>query len=280
MLAFVYLGVKGHFKAIVYTLVLLGMSLVIPALFIGFHYNTDLLNKWQSVINPSGERFAFEDNDGCHSLNALLPAYFYDFSAADRSIPAYDRKVHYPRRLASIPHDTLEFILTLSRLLVLLILILACLPRSWIAGPLSGLPKRIMQQLQAEFGSIQSSSPDRTYVYWQLGFLCLATLLIFPHQMKYSMLYCVPAGSYILYYFLRAFQAKTSLSPTDKIIGLTSGVLLFVLAIMGRDIIGSHLVDILDYYHFMGISNVLFLGILWYCHPRKLPDPVSNHRNN
>jgi hypothetical protein len=30
------------------------------------------------------------------------------------------------------------------------------------------------------------------------------------------------------------------------------------------------MVDILDYYHFMGISNIVFLGILWYCHPRKL----------
>jgi hypothetical protein len=270
MLAFVFLGVKGHFKAIVYTILILVASLLIPALFIGFQYNTDLLAKWQSVINPSGDRFAFEDNDGCHSLNSVLPAFFYDFDNADRALPPYDRNVHYPRRIVSLPHDILEFVLTLSRVLVLLVLMIACLPRSWIAGPLHQIPGRFVRKLKSEFGSTESSRPEHTFLYWQLGFLCLATLLIFPHQMKYSMLYFVPAGSYVMYYFLHGFQHQINFTIRDTLIGIIGGVLMLILAIMGRDIIGSHMVDILDYYHFMGISNIVFLGILWYCHPRKL----------
>jgi len=270
MLAFVFLGTQGSFKAIVYTLGLLLVSLVLPALFIGMQYNTDLLHKWQSVINPSGERFAFEDNDGCQSLNALLPAYLYDFEQPDRSIPLYHRNVYYPRRVASVDHHALEIILTLSRLFVLALLFSACIPKSWLTGPLKKLPNRLLHAARTEFNGTRQLHHHSAHTFWQLSYLCLAILLIFPHQMKYSMLFFVPAGAYVIFWCLVVFDRPLHLSARTKTIGVTAAMFLGILAIMGRDIIGSHLVDILDYYHFMGVSNLVFLGILWYCHPRKL----------
>jgi len=84
------------------------------------------------------------------------------------------------------------------------------------------------------------------------------------------MLFFVPAGAYVIFWCLVVFDRPLHLSARTKTIGVTAAIFLGILAIMGRDIIGSHLVDILDYYHFMGVSNLVFLGILWYCHPRKL----------
>ena len=79
------------------------------------------------------------------------------------------------------------------------------------------------------------------------------------------MLYFVPVGAYTIYFFLSTHEKKSS----EHILLSITGVLIITLAAMGREILGSHLVDILDYYHFMGISNLLFVAILWYCHPKK-----------
>ncbi len=259
LLALVYLGVKGQFKALTFTLVCLGFTLLLPALFIGFKYNAELLSAWKRVINPSGERFAFEDNDGCHSLNALLPAYFFDFESIERSIPPYKRNVDYPRRILHIPYETLRVILLLSRLLVLGIFLLALLPRSWIYGSPGKLIQRFWQTLKSDFAKNTTKPEFNPRIFlWEMALLCLVTLLIFPHQMKYSMLYFVPAGAYLIMCMIPGSQIRVT--SVGKFLLILAGFLMIVLAIMGRDIIGTHLVDVLDYYHFMGIANLVCLG--------------------
>lgn len=266
MLALFYLGIKGQFKAITYTLVCFGFTLLLPAFFIGFKYNAELLSAWKNVINPSGERFAFEDNDGCHSLNAVLPAYFFDFNSIERSIAPYKRNVAYPRRIVHIPYETLSVILLLSRLLVLGIFLLALLPRSWIYGNPGKLIQRFWQTLKNDFAARNSKLEFNLRVFlWEIGLLCLVTLLIFPHQMKYSMLYFVPAGAYLIMCMIPGSQIRVT--SVGKLLLILAGLLMLVLAIMGREIIGTHLVDVLDYYHFMGIANLLCLGVMWVLRP-------------
>jgi hypothetical protein len=80
------------------------------------------------------------------------------------------------------------------------------------------------------------------------------------------MLYFIPVAAYVIYFFL---DARGPLRTTlDHIVLVLAAIFMFILAITGRDFIGSYLVDVLDYYHFMGISNLLFVGALWYCRPR------------
>ncbi|HLF63720.1 MAG TPA: glycosyltransferase family 87 protein [Saprospiraceae bacterium] len=267
MLVLVYFGMKGYFKAGVLTVLFFFMSLIIPAVIIGFQYNSELLSAWKNVINPAGERFAFEDNDGCHSLNAVLPAYFFDFDSIERSITPYKRNVDYPRRIVHIPYETLSVILLLSRLLVLGIFLLALLPRSWIYGSPGKLIQRFWLALKIEFADRNRKTEFNPHVFlWEMGLLCLVTLLIFPHQMKYSMLYFVPAGAYLIMCMLPGSQIRVT--SLGKLLLILAGLLMIVLAIMGREIIGTHLVDVLDYYHFMGIANLVCLGVMWVLRPR------------
>jgi len=270
LLALVYLGMRGRVRALAYTVALVGVTLVVPAAVHGWEYNARLLATWRAVINPAGEKFAFEDNDGCVSLNAVLPAYFYDFGAGRPSLTPRRRKVDLPRMITAVPRPTLTTILQASRVLLLLVLMAAMLPRSWLAGPLPDLTRRLGRALGAP-----GTDDERAGVgfsasfYWELAMLCLVTLSIFPHQMKYSMLYFVPAGAYVLYFYLSIAEGQVARRAADAAVGGVAMALMLVLAVSGRDLIGSRAVDILDYYHVMGIAVLLFVPILWYCHPKR-----------
>lgn len=270
LLVLVYLGMRGQFRALAYTLALVGVTLIVPAAVHGWDYNARLLSTWRTVINPAGEKFAFEDNDGCVSLNAVLPAYLYDFDAGNPSLKPRHRKVDLPRMITAVPRPTLTAVLQASRMLLLLVLMAAILPRSWLAGPVRELPRRLGLVLGAAGTDDEGAGVHLpTSFYWELAMLCLVTLSIFPHQMKYSMLYFVPAGAYVLYFYFAMGEGQVERRTADGVVGGTAMALMLLLAVSGRDLIGSHAVDILDYYHVMGITVLLFLPILWHCHPKR-----------
>jgi len=271
LLVLAYLGMRGQLRALAYTLALVGGTLLAPAVVHGWTYNTELLRTWRTVINPAGEKFAFEDNDGCQSLNAVLPAYFYDFRGGAPGVAPRRRKVDLPRTIVAVSRPTLTVILQASRVLLLLVLFGAMLPRSWVGGPLRGLPARLRHTLGAD--PAEAESPDGAMpapFYWEVAILCLVTISLFPHQMKYSMLYFVPAGAYVLYFYLAMAEGQVARRRADTMVSGVAMGLMALLAVSGRDLIGSRAVDILDYYHVMGITVLLFLPILWYCHPRRL----------
>gem|GEM_PF-746041 len=247
LLLLVHLFFKIEIRAIVYTILLVTVSLLLPAFFIGLKFNNKLLYTWKNIINPAGEKYVFENNDGCHSLNALLPAFFYDFeepSTIEKQYPDWN----YRRKIASVPEPVLVLILQASRVLLLLIIPVIAYYR--------------LKERQPEYAYL--------YFFWEMAYLLLITLLLFPHQMKYSMLYFVPVGAYIIFYYLFVIQEKLKINSTEKMTGVLAGLFMLILAIMGRDIIGNHLVNFLDYYHFMGINNLLFLIILAVCNPHRL----------
>ncbi len=245
LIALGYLFLKGKFKAVIYSIAFGVASLILPAFIIGWEYNKELLAKWKEAINPTKEKFAFENNDGCNSLNALLPAFLYDQFEEPSNIEA-EPSWNFKRKIADLSVPLLNIILQITRILVLLFV------------PFS------------VFYYYKNRKYEYLYYHWEIAYLLLVTLLIFPHQMKYSMLYFVPTGAYILFYYLYIIQEKWVMNYNKIIIGVIAGVLLFILSIMGRDIIGNYLVNILDFYHFIGFSNLLFLFLLAWCNPRQL----------
>jgi hypothetical protein len=288
MIVLLYFGLKGQFRAVLYTLFFFVFTLIIPAVFVGFQYNSELLTEWKNVINPADERFVFENNNGCQSLNAVIPAYFFDFGSDKGYFLSDENKIPPPRLVWDVPYRLLRHILLISRLLVLLLFIGIVAPKSWLRGKTSEAHVRLLQALHVDLSTKDKpkfiASP---YFFREVALLCLATLLIFPHQMKYSMLYFVPAGAYVMYFYFRWFENKNSEREKNTISGLTgnsmmpyligaiSAFLLIALTLMGREIIGNQLIDLLDYYHFMGLSNIIFLGVLWYCHPAKIQEQAS-----
>ena len=235
-----YLFLKKQYRGLLYSVLLLGATFLVPILFLGNSYNSTLLSNWKDKINPSGEKFVFENNKGCHSLNAVLPAFFYEFP----NEVEHSEKRGYSREIASIPYDTLVVVLNVCRVLLLLsvLLVVFC----W------------------------QSKNKALNRYWQLAYLMLVSLLIFPHQMKYSMLYFIPTVGYVLAYFMYKKQKGILFSVHEKVILSLAAFQVFVLLIMGRDVVGDTVVDFLDYFHYMGLSNISFIAYLLILNPKKL----------
>ena len=236
-----YLLGKGKIKASVYTAAFTALTLVLPALLVGWNQNTALLQHWKERITPSGAQYVFEKTNGCQSLNCILAAYFYDFPETDFE-PGYEAA----RKIARIGQPDLSIVLQSSRIALLLsILAVVAYRRS------------------------RRQHPD-PYWLWELAYVCLVTVLVFPHQMKYAMLYFVPAGAYVIRYFFTLLSSGEKLRVPEAALGVFSAMLMLVLALMGRDIVGDRIVNTLDYYHYMGLVNLAFIGVLWACRPNRV----------
>jgi hypothetical protein len=249
MLGLYYLFFKGKFKALAFCSLFIILSVFLPSLIIGHDYNTYLLENWWKSINPTEDgKYVFEDDDGTHSLNALLPAYFYDFSDGKAKPDA-------PKRLiASVPHETLVIIMQATRILfVLSILLLIYYSRN----------SRKIQSL---------------YFLWEFSYLALVTVLIFPHQQKYAMLYYVPAGSYLLLFALLTRESQFNSNIRQKTIAIASICMMFISSFSARDIVGVTISDFFDNYHWFGLVNIVFMVFLYIIKPEHLIELRTNSK--
>ena len=250
MLALFYLFFKLKFRAIAITLGFILVGLLLPSLFVGHNYNMDLLGKWGETINPSNKKYVFEDSNGTVSLNATLPAYFYEFENSRNKHPQLERQI------ATISHDTLLVVLQGLRLATVLSLLLLVF---------YNYKKRAVNK-----GSL--------YFLWEVSYLALISILIFPHQQKYVLMYFVPAASYMILFSLLLFNSKKDFGLKYKVIAIVSSVLMFIAAIMGRDIVGKAVMKIYDFYHIPGLMVILFLVFLFFVKPDFLMK-INNQEN-
>jgi len=255
VLALYYLILKQKYSSIAITILFVVISLYLPAPLIGFKYNNHLLHEWALKINSSSEKFVFENNDGCQSLSCILPAYFYSFDVISlRGVKDYNPEDHgYQRMILNVPYKSLVLVLQGLRILLFL----------------SIIPIILHRRKNRMFTNI--------YFFWEIAYLLLMSLLFFPHQMKYSMFYFVPAAVYMILYVTILYSSPVKRSLKEKVIGFFSFIIITLLAISGRDIIGNKWVNLLDYYHFMGICIILFLVILQFCPPSRLEDRMKKN---
>jgi hypothetical protein len=240
MIALFYLFFKAKYRALFATVGLLLVTLVLPTLIVGHDYNLAMHKNWLNTINPSGERYVFENNNGTHSLSALLPAYFFDFNEDVSAPQACERQV------ASVPYQTLVYVMQGLRVAILL------------------------SSLFLLFYNYKKRTYKNLYVFWELSFLCLVSALIFPHQQKYAMLYFVPSGAYMIFYILKVLESKDKLQLKYKIIVSIAILMMLITAISSRDVIGGYCVEVLDFYHVSGINNLIMLVLLYLVKPEQI----------
>lgn len=236
-----YLFFKGKIKAITVCIAFVAVGLFLPSIIIGQDYNLQLLQKWAETINPSNSKYVFEDyNKGTQSLNAILPTYFYD---SERAAQAPTQLNH---QIAAIPYDTLVLMMQIVRVVV------------------------VFSTLLLIFYRFKRRQNKAMYFYWEFSYLALVSALIFPHQQKYSMLYFVPAGAYMVLFIALVFRLKWRVEFKEKLIAIIASFLLFLIAIQGRDIIGAYLFGLFEYLKFYGLINIVFLIFLLLIKPDAL----------
>ncbi|MCB9188216.1 MAG: DUF2029 domain-containing protein [Flavobacteriales bacterium] len=226
LLALFYLGLKKEVKAGLISGATIIALLFLPAIYVGYQGNIDLLKNWENTINPS-EKYVFEFDNGTYSLNAVVAAYFFDFESFDVELPT-----NRPRQIMPLSYKAI------NRLLLILRLIL-------VAGIV----------FVVFFRNSKIKSPNLRFI-WEIAYLCLATALIFPHQQKYAMLYFVPAGSYFLMYFILSLRSGWNTKIHLRAISIFSLMITLLFTIQGRDIIGNEATEFFDDYHTFGLINL------------------------
>lgn len=246
LLAGFYILCKGKIKSSILTGAFVVLSLAIPILFVGWNGNLELHKNWFNTINPSGEKYAIENDNGCHSLNALVPAFFYEFNAKETPNTGLDNTYfEYKRIITNLSVKQVTTLLLISRLLAVLLLVLFVLRN-------------------------RKSGHQKMKLMWEIGALCLVTFLIFPHQKKYALIYILPAMSYLLLYAVMIIKAWKSTEWRQKSLGVFILLIWLYVSFTGRDIIGNYLVGLFDFYHVMGFVVLALLVLLWIIPPSKL----------
>jgi hypothetical protein len=228
IIAISYVFFKGKIRASFITGVFLIASLILPALFVGFQENISLHEKWLNEINPSGSRYAWEENTGCVSLNCILPTFF--LPATEDS----NRHLELDTLLFAVEGSTLVLMIQGTRLLIFF-----------------GLLFLIFKQW--------NKREEKLSLWREWSLLLIASLLILPHQMKYSMLYAIPA------IMLLWFSLSSGISKgIQKWLIITALLGAIVIALMGRDVIGSVTVNFLDHFRYMGLTLlVIYFALLF-----------------
>ncbi len=229
-----YLFVKGKIKSVIFSSVFVLASLVLPTLLIGNSRNVEMHKSWFETINPSKSKYVFEKGNGTQSLNAIIPAYFYEFEDLSEVPPP-----HFNRTIVAIEFNTLKTILQIIRVILALSLLYLVMYKR------------------------NERNKNAFYFIWEFAYTCLLIALIFPHQQKYAMLFMIPAGAYVLLHVFSLINNwKNGSSIWNKIGLFFVCFCLFIAGINGRDIIGSANVETLDYFHTFGLVNIVLVFTL------------------
>ncbi len=238
-----YLFYRGYFRAIIVCMLTFLVLLYLPAIFIGYNYNSFLLSEWWKIINPTNKEHLFETGIGTHSIVALLPVYLSQ-TTADMDMP-------FRRNLFNLDHKTVELIIHLTRLFLLALALFF----------FKTLPFKQENNVTKRF--------------WEIAYFLLLIPLLLPHQQKYNFLLVMPMVAYLLYFFI-----VTQKPNQDKCYSFAKYLFIFSVLIFsplyGSDVIGTFLFRYTQHYRLLTICTIFLIPIALYCRPTLLIRHQSN----
>ena len=162
-----YLLYRGYRRALLWTLLFVGLSFALPAVVIGWDYNVELHRSWWTLLNPAASGYVLDLSEtGWTSLTSLVASLFTP------NIPGSNRP---PRNIADLPIEQISIIINICR------------------AALIGFFLYFLRSLPFRDG--QSSK----HHLWELSYLLLITPLIFPRQQSYAFLLIFPAVIYLMH---------------------------------------------------------------------------------
>jgi len=234
-----YLIYRGEFKAAFFTLLFLLFSLFLPALILGYDYNSYLLHEWWFVINPQNKTVSMEVDNGPHSLTAFIPVLLTNTTG----------DMPFKRNFINLKYDQVIIILRICQLLLvaLTLYFIRTFPFKKITSPY--------------------------HQFWEISYILLITPLIFPHQQKYAFINLFPACAYIIFFLI--VQSKkhfVDFSKRKYRLVIVLMIMVFTLTTLTTDgIIGRYLCNITQYYRIITIGTLALIIPLGLCKPNELP---------
>lgn len=234
-----YLVYRGFFKGFFITLSFYAFSLFLPSLFIGHHYNMDLLTSWYHLINPGNKQHVLDtDERSFHGLSTLLATLFI-------AHPPDPLAMSIKRNIADVSVENLKVILMSTRLFLM------ALTLYFLKWP----PFR------------RAQSKQHTFV--EVSYILLLIPLIFPHQQHYAFLFSVPAFAVIVYTVFLNFQQFNTLKKRGFIFLLTIIYLSANLTILLGEFNRYY-----EHFKLLTYGTLLMIPLLFWV-STQLKDPVS-----
>lgn len=170
-----YLLYRARWRAAGLVVGLWAGFLLLPALFMGWDHNLDLLASWWGIIDPGRPLNTIDlDEPGFHSITAWLS------SLITSRFGPHELRLH--RNILSLDAGTATVVVNLARGVVILSAL----------GFLRTAPFRNARYPLAQFHETAA--------------ICLMIPLVFPHQQVYGFLFLLPSTFYLTYFFFHARQ--------------------------------------------------------------------------
>lgn len=225
ILTIYYLFVVKSYRTFIWSLLFSVTLLFLPLLYFEPSFIVDMTLFWMEKINPQSAKYVIENDGGTVSLNSFLASYFYFPNEP------------FPRQIFLIKMEYLQLLIKGFQVLIALLILLPFLRK----------------------GNSTSTK------FWQWNFIWVATLLIFPHQQQYALIYLLPS----FFWFLFCFH-KTQWNGISKGLLYGIGICYLISGLLGRDIVGNTIVDFFNYYKWNSIVCLFTLAVLFYVNPRKV----------
>lgn len=229
-----YLIYRGNLKATIYIFSFFLMFLILPVLFIGWDYNQELLISWWDLINPANKEHNFDTSEkALSSFTTLIPVFFYENHT-------WDNNFEWSRHILNLSESSVFFITQSVRAVTIL-------------GSLFFLGKNFFKP---------EKSPLRAF--WQLSYLLLAGVMVFPHQQDYALFYAFPAFLYTTYYYIRI----KDINPRKSVI-LLIAILVMSIMYSGKFYLGNYR-DLFTFLKLSAIAATIQLTLLFFLNPKDL----------
>lgn len=234
-----YLLYRAKYKAAMTTALATVAILFVPSLFIGYDYNTFLIQERWALINPLNSEHILDVSErSFHSLTSLLSILFVENA---RNSYTLDLK----RNITDVDLETLKLIINIVRGTFVLITL-------WF---LRSMPFRKAQSPVQEL--------------YELSYIFLIIPLIFPHQQHYAFFFAFPAVVYLTYFMMRTYSVqRETLSPLKKY-GLLSLFILIFFLLNSHFLLGEFR-NIYDHYKTLTYGILMIIPVLAICRPVRL----------
>lgn len=228
-----YFIYRKDFKTVLYTFLFVASFLLIPALFIGWEQNMDLLKSWFFFMDPSRVEFSLEMGSRTeHGLGTLITSLLIADTGATNSLPI--------RNLLDLhPHIVYRIVLIGKLTLVAgTFFFLRGKPFTW-----------------------EASKPN---IMWVSSYILIVAALIFPLMQHYSFLLMFPAIFYLL-------AGQFDLRRRQKAEGSAIWRILLVLALVliNAELFLGQFREIYWHYKTMTYGALLIIALLYFASPTK-----------
>jgi hypothetical protein len=234
-----YLLYRGHFKMAYKTIIWTVVLLFIPALFVGFDYNNMLLTSWFELINPLNKEHNFDVSEkGSASITTLIPILLHENHT-------WDTAFTWSRHIINLSEKTVIIVVQVVRAIIILFTLYFL--RTKIFKP----------------------EPSRLKQMWELSYLLIAGLLIFPHQQSYAFYFLFPAIVYVVY------AVKVTFKIRDKNRYVWIPILLILFLLISAEFYFGNFHAFIRYTKLLTYGSLLLAVVLVYLRPSKITEQLG-----